>query len=419
MRRSQSTPQQRNPKSGSRKQMMAALRPTKKKGGDAGKPITFGSPVSIEDPRILIATTLWKRPEIFDYWAERIKPLKCDVLVVGSESQTSRALVDKHGFEYLEAPNSPLGLKFNARVKYFLEHPEYTHLLLLGSDDIICSRTLRVIEKNLQKYDIVNWMDIWYYHWETGKIAYMPGYTNQRKGEPLAPARCLSRRVVQHLKGQLWDNDLTTAPDGHLWAKLKRFQNQTSLWCKQEDCVILDIKSQFNRNSFDSLVTQKKVASLADSKAVRWLLANVRMGENVIIGKNVEIGPGTVIRNNVEIRDNVSIGKNCYLDTGTVITGDAVVGDNVTVRNYVVIARGSRIGDNSFLAPRVMFNNLDTEKATIGGAAVGKNCFIGTNCVLHHGINICDGVKVGALSFVNRDITEQGTYIGQPAKKIR
>lgn len=138
-----------------------------------------------------------------------------------------------------------------------------------------------------------------------------------------------------------------------------------------------------------------------------------------VIGKNVSIGLGTVLMENVEIRDNVTIGKNCYIDSGVIITGDAIIGDNVTLRNYVVVARGSKIGDNTFIAPRVMFNNLDSEKNSIGGAKVGNDCFIGTNTVLQHGISIADGTTVGAMSFVSKDITEKGTYIGIPAKKVK
>lgn len=388
------------------------------KQSSPAKPIVFDSEPSTSTPRILIATTMWKRPEIFEFWAERMKPLKCDVLVVGSEGELSRSLAEKYEFAYMEYPNEPLGAKFNARIDYFLEHPEYTHILLVGSDDIICPRTLRIIEEKIHQYDIVNWRDIYYYEWETGRIVYSRGYTNHRKGEPFAPGRCLSRRAVEKLGGRLWNKDLTAAPDGHLWTKLKRFENQITLSCKENDCVIMDVKSSQNRTPLDTLLA-RKMAVPTENQKVRYLVKNVRLGENVLLGKNVEIGRGTVVMNNVEIRDNVSIGQNCYVDSGVIVTGEATIGDNVTLRNYVVVARGSKIGDGSFLAPRVMFNNLDSEKKKIGGAAVGRKCFIGTNTVLHHGIHICDNVTIGALSFVNKDITEEGVYVGQPAQKIR
>jgi len=135
------------------------------------------------------------------------------------------------------------------------------------------------------------------------------------------------------------------------------------------------------------------------------------------IHKKVSIGKGTTIMNNVEIREGVDIGKDCYIDSGVIMTGSATIGDNVTIRNCVIVARGSKIGDGTFIAPQVMFNNLDTGKRPIGGAHIGKNCFIGTQTVLREGITICDNVKVGACSFVSKDITEEGTYMGVPARK--
>jgi serine acetyltransferase len=64
-----------------------------------------------------------------------------------------------------------------------------------------------------------------------------------------------------------------------------------------------------------------------------------------------------------------------------------------------------------------MTNNLNTDQEQIGGAKIGKNCFIGTNAVIQHGITIVEDVTIGSMSFVNKSITEAGTYIGIPAKK--
>lgn len=87
------------------------------------------------------------------------------------------------------------------------------------------------------------------------------------------------------------------------------------------------------------------------------------------------------------------------------------------MRYGVIIARGVVIGDNSYLAPRVMTNNLDEGLNLVGGAHIGKNCFIGTHSVLQHGINIGNDVIIGALSFVNKDCSDNKTYFGVPSKE--
>ncbi|MEL6529899.1 MAG: DapH/DapD/GlmU-related protein [Pseudomonadota bacterium] len=49
---------------------------------------------------------------------------------------------------------------------------------------------------------------------------------------------------------------------------------------------------------------------------------------------------------------------------------------------------------------------------------LGDNVVIGANTVVVGPVDICDNVVVGAMSLVNRSITEPGTYVGIPAKRI-
>jgi UDP-N-acetylglucosamine acyltransferase len=130
----------------------------------------------------------------------------------------------------------------------------------------------------------------------------------------------------------------------------------------------------------------------------------------------VKIGDNTVIKNFVELRENTIVGKDCYIDSRVSTSGNCEIGNNVTLRYDSIIARGCKIGDNTYVCPRVMTNNLDTEKIQIGGAIIGENCFLGTNTVLHHGIKIGNNSITGTMSFVNKDIPDNEIWIGSPAK---
>jgi len=48
----------------------------------------------------------------------------------------------------------------------------------------------------------------------------------------------------------------------------------------------------------------------------------------------------------------------------------------------------------------------------------GDNVVIGANTVVIGPIDICDNVIVGAMSLVNRSITEPGVYVGVPVRKV-
>lgn len=146
---------------------------------------------------------------------------------------------------------------------------------------------------------------------------------------------------------------------------------------------------------------------------------NVEIGNYVVIEEGVVIGNGTVIKNYVELRKNTIIGENCYIDSRVSTSGNCKIGNNVTLRYDTIIARGCEIGDNTYVCPRVMTNNLDNEGEQIGGAKVEKDCFIGTNTILHHGITIGEGSVTGSMSFVNKNIPANEIWIGSPAKFFR
>ncbi len=147
------------------------------------------------------------------------------------------------------------------------------------------------------------------------------------------------------------------------------------------------------------------------------------LGEGVVIEdyvrieEDVTIGANTRIRSFVELRAGTVIGEDCYIDSYVVSSGDNRIGDGVMLRYQAIIARGCDIGDGCYICPQVMTNNLDHHRQEIGGAKVGKSCFIGTQTVLAAGIEIADETVVGACSLVTKTIKEPGVYIGVPAKR--
>lgn len=150
------------------------------------------------------------------------------------------------------------------------------------------------------------------------------------------------------------------------------------------------------------------------------LADDVLIGSFCIIEDGVTIEAGTVIKNYVEIRKGTKIGRECYVDSGVKCSGRAKIEDRVVVRYDAIIARGCKLGSDSYIAPQVMFQNLDHERREIGGASVGKSCFIGTNATINAGIVIADKTVIGAKSLVTKTIDESGwIYMGIPVKRYQ
>ena len=115
---------------------------------------------------------------------------------------------------------------------------------------------------------------------------------------------------------------------------------------------------------------------------------------NVIIGKDVYVGPGAALRGDwgqIIIEDGCNIQENCTIHMFPSVT--------------VLLKEGAHIGHG----------------AIIHGATIGKNCLIGMNAVLMDNVLLEDECVVGALSFIKADehFDKRSLIVGNPAKKIK
>ncbi len=115
---------------------------------------------------------------------------------------------------------------------------------------------------------------------------------------------------------------------------------------------------------------------------------------NVIIGKNVYVGPGAAIRGDwggIIIEDGCNVQENCTIHMFPGVT--------------VVLKEGAHIGHG----------------AVIHGATIGKNCLVGMNSVIMDNVVLGDECIVGALSFIKADevFENRSLIVGNPAKKIK
>jgi phenylacetic acid degradation protein/carnitine operon protein CaiE len=115
---------------------------------------------------------------------------------------------------------------------------------------------------------------------------------------------------------------------------------------------------------------------------------------NVIIGKNVYVGPSAAIRGDwgcIIIEDGCNIQENCTIHLFPGIT--------------MTLKEGAHIGHG----------------AVIHGATIGKNVLIGMNSVIMDNAEIGDECIIGAMTFIKADekIPPRSLVVGNPAKIIR
>ena len=115
---------------------------------------------------------------------------------------------------------------------------------------------------------------------------------------------------------------------------------------------------------------------------------------NVIIGKDVYVGPGAAIRGDwggIIIEDGCNVQENCTIH----------MFPGVTVR----LQEAAHIGHG----------------AIIHGAHIGKNTLVGMNAVIMDNVEIGEECIIGALCFIKADtkIPRRSLVVGNPGKVIK
>ena len=111
-----------------------------------------------------------------------------------------------------------------------------------------------------------------------------------------------------------------------------------------------------------------------------------------VVNEEVTLGGGTAVFDGVVITSGTETGRACILNTNCTIEHDC------------------RIGDDVHVAPGATLS---------GGVLIGSNCLIGTGANVIQSVSICGNSLIGAGATVVKDITVPGTYVGNPAKRIR
>ena len=127
------------------------------------------------------------------------------------------------------------------------------------------------------------------------------------------------------------------------------------------------------------------------------------MGDNSIIGSNVNFGNSVHIGNNCIIEDNVTIGDNVYIDSNTIVRSDVSIGRNSTIGANCIIGEYQM---DFFLDRRHHVHELSIgENAMIrsgsiiySGSTIGDNFQTGHQVTIREQSSILDHVSIGTLS---------------------
>ncbi len=111
---------------------------------------------------------------------------------------------------------------------------------------------------------------------------------------------------------------------------------------------------------------------------------------NAVVAEDVKVGIGTVIVAGAGVNPGSEVGKGCIINTCSSVDHDCVIED------YVHVSVGAHVA---------------------GTVQIGHHTWVGAGATVSNNVNICANCMIGSGAVVCKDIVEEGTYIGVPAKK--
>lgn len=129
--------------------------------------------------------------------------------------------------------------------------------------------------------------------------------------------------------------------------------------------------------------------TIAETYNINWVSI---VHPSAQIAFNVKIGKGTVVMANAVVNACATIGEHCIINTGAIVEHDNVI------ENYVHISPNAALG---------------------GTVRIGELTHIGIGATVINNVDICEKCIIGGSAAAVKNITESGTYVGVPVRKIK
>jgi sugar O-acyltransferase (sialic acid O-acetyltransferase NeuD family) len=117
-----------------------------------------------------------------------------------------------------------------------------------------------------------------------------------------------------------------------------------------------------------------------------------------------------IVHQAANVSTKASLGKANQVLPQVFINSFTEIGDNNLINSGAIIEHECQIGNH---------NHISVGAKICGRVSIGNCNMIGAGAIVIDGIRIASNIIVGAGAVVVSDLLESGTYVGNPAKKIK
>ena len=148
------------------------------------------------------------------------------------------------------------------------------------------------------------------------------------------------------------------------------------------------------------------------------------VGPNAVVYYDVSIGERTLIGDGASIREKCTIGAECIISRYVTLNYNCHVGHRTKVMDLSHLTGNMTIGDDVFISIHVSTTNDNAmgadsySEGQITGPTIGDRARIGAGAILLPGVHVGRGATVAAGALVTRDVPEDVTVMGIPARRI-
>jgi sugar O-acyltransferase (sialic acid O-acetyltransferase NeuD family) len=107
--------------------------------------------------------------------------------------------------------------------------------------------------------------------------------------------------------------------------------------------------------------------------------------------------------------NDITIGEGSFIGAYSILT------TNIKIGNHAILNRSNHIGHDCEIGD---YFSAMPGSIVSGNCNIGNNVYFGTRSCIREKTKICNNVIIGMNAGVVKNITESGTYVDTPAKKI-